>query len=299
MPNAQAMSEKHKSVLLKESIEGLNLAPGKTLVDGTLGLGGHSRYALELYPGLRVIGLDRDPENIERVASELGIEWRVANFAELDKVLAELGVKEVQGILLDLGFSSDQLENSGKGLSFLRDEPLDMRLSGGPRHGEVNFTAADILNNWDESAIELILRGFGEERYAKRIANAIANARRIKPFETTFELVSLIESVVPQGYHKIHPATRTFQALRIAVNEELPNLEKALSQGFSTLAQGGRLAVISFHSLEDRIVKNFFRDRAKAEEGRLINKKPIVASEKEVSENPRARSAKLRIIEKL
>lgn len=285
----------HKSVLLHESIEGLDLKPGKVMVDGTLGAGGHSREALSRYPGLRVIGLDRDPERLAALGQELEIETRATNFADLDKALTDLGVSGVDAILLDLGFSSDQLEDAGRGLSFMKEGPLDMRLSG------QGFTAADILNNWDESAIELIIKGFGEERYAWKIAKEIVRRREFKPFETTTELVTAINEAVPRSYlnGKINPATRTFQALRIAVNEELPSLEKGLEKGFAALKSGGRMAVISFHSLEDRIVKNFFRDRAKEEAGELITKKPIVASEEEVRTNPRSRSAKLRIIKKL
>ncbi len=285
----------HKSVLLHESIEGLDLKPGKILVDGTLGAGGHSREALSRYPGLRVIGLDRDPKKLAELGKELEIETKAVNFAEIDKALAELGVSGVDAILLDLGFSSDQLEDAERGLSFMKNGPLDMRLSG------VGFTAADILNNWDQSAIELIIKGFGEERYAWHIAKEIVARRAFKPFETTGELVAAVNQAVPRSYlnGKINPATRTFQALRIAVNEELPSLEKGLEKGFAALKSGGRMAVISFHSLEDRIVKNFFRDRAKDEEAELINKKPLVASEEEVRANPRSRSAKLRIIKKL
>lgn len=285
----------HQPVLLQESVEGLNLKPGKILLDGTLGLGGHTRFALEMYPGLRAVGIDRDATHLKALGKELGIETKVSNFAELDEALASLGVGKVDAILLDLGFSSDQLENAGRGLSFLREEPLDMRLSG------EGFTAADILNNWDVSAIELILKGFGEERYARRIAEGIGEFRRTKPFETTSELVAVIEASVPGAYRhgRINPATRTFQALRMAVNEELPNLEKGLARGFEALNPGGRFAVISFHSLEDRIVKNFFREKAQEGLGELITKKPLVASEAETAENPRSRSAKLRIIQKL
>lgn len=283
---AQASPAKHKSVLLHESLEGLKLDEGKLFIDATFGGGGHTREALRRFPGLRTIGLDRDPDVAK---ANPGFDIRTLNFAEIDA----LDVRP-DAILMDLGFSSDQLENSGKGLSFLKEEPLDMRLSGS------GFTAADILNSWESSAIELILRGFGEERYAARIAKEVAKRRLTHPFRTTTDLVQAIEAVVPGSYRhgRIHPATRTFQALRIAVNEELPSLEKALAKGFEMLREGGRLAVISFHSLEDRIVKNFFREKARAGEAVLVTKKPIVPAEAEVLENPRSRSAKLRIIEK-
>lgn len=277
----------HKPVLLQESIKGLDLAPGKLLVDGTFGGGGHSREARkEFGEKLAIVGLDRDPEVAKR---HLDFDVRTANFARV----GELGL-EPDAILLDLGFSSDQLE-SVPGLSFMKEGPLDMRLSG------EGFTAADVVNSWDESALEIILKGFGEEKFSRRIAHAIAERRKTKPYETTSELVDTILSVVPasQLHARIHPATRTFQAIRIAVNEELTNLERALEKGFEALKPGGRFAVISFHSLEDRIVKNFFRAKAAEGEGKLITKKPIVPTEEEIAENPRARSAKLRIIEKL
>ncbi len=289
---AKASPAKHKSVLLQESIEGLNLTSGKLLVDGTFGGGGHSREVREkLGEGVQIIGLDRDPAVAEAMAGKPDdIDVRTLNFADIDKLEVE-----PDAILLDLGFSSDQLESSGRGLSFLRNEPLDMRLSG------EGFTAAQVLNSWDESAIELVLKGFGEERYARRIAHEIALRRRVRFFETTEDLVEAVNAAVPPAYRhgKIHPATRTFQALRITVNEELPNLEKGLEKGFKILEKNGRFAVISFHSLEDRIVKNFFRDKVAAGEGKAITKKPIVPSEEEVRENPRSRSAKLRIIEKI
>lgn len=177
----------------------------------------------------------------------------------------------------------------------MKDEPLDMRMS------QSGLTAAEIVNSWDESAISLILHGFGEEKFSARIAKEIVRRREMKPFETTFELVEAINASVPVFYKRsrIHPATRTFQALRIAVNEELNALEEGLEKSWQALASGGRLAVITFHSLEDRIVKNFFRDRVKAGEGSLVHKKPIVATEEEILENPRSRSAKLRAIRKI
>jgi 16S rRNA (cytosine1402-N4)-methyltransferase len=283
----------HKAVLLKEAIEGLELKPGETFLDGTLGGGGHSGEALRSAPGLRVIGLDQDPEAVARATAKLGIETKVSNFRNLDQALSELGIEKVDAILLDIGLSSDQLESSGRGFSFQKDEPLDMRMSSS------GISAADILNSWDEPAIELILRGFGEERYSKRIAAEIAKRREAKPFERTAELVEVVAASKPKSFRdKIHPATKTFQALRIAVNEELTALEEGITKGFEALNPGGRLAVITFHSLEDRIVKNFFRGLAEAGRGTLMNKKPIVASESETSENPRSRSAKLRIIKK-
>ena len=283
---AKATTAKHKAVLLKESIDGLDLKNGETFVDGTYGAGGHTREVLRRFPGVRTISLDQDPN----VGADI-----TGNFREIDKLLGET---RPDAILLDIGLSSDQIDpptdGLGRGFSFLRDEPLDMRMS------QKGTSATDILNSWDESAIELILRGFGEEKYSRRIAHEIVRRRELKPFETTSELVETISASIPQGYKRsrIHPATRTFQALRIAVNEELTALEEGLEKAFFQLKTGGRLAVITFHSLEDRIVKNFFREKVKEESGELMNKKPIIPSEAEVRENPRSRSAKLRIIKK-
>ena len=272
---AKALPAKHKPVLLHESIDALNLGPDEVFVDATYGGGGHSQEVRRRFPTVEVIAIDQDPK--------VGVIR--ANFRDLDKVVT----RKVDAILFDLGISSDQLENSGRGFSFLRDEPLDMRMSG------EGITAADILNSWSEAALELILRGFGEEKNSKRIAHKIVERREVKPFQTTFDLVE----IVGKKKGKMHPATKTFQALRIAVNEELTNLEIGLEKGFGALKPGGRLAVISFHSLEDRIVKNFFRNKTKEQVANLINKKPIVPRAEEVELNPRSRSAKLRVIKKL
>ena len=265
----------HKSVLLHESIEALDLKPGKIFVDATYGGGGHSKEVGRLFPAVEVIAIDQDPE----------VDAIRANFRDLDKVVA----RKVDAILFDLGISTDQLEQSGRGFTFLKDEPLDMRISG------EGITASDILNSWDESALELVLRGFGEESNSRRIAREIVEGRKVKPFATTFDLVK----VVGKRRGKIHPATKTFQALRIAVNEELANLETGLEKGFQVLGPNGRFAVISFHSLEDRIVKNFFRKKIKEKLARQITKKPIVPNIEEIKRNPRSRSAKLRVIEKI
>ena len=265
----------HKSVLLHESIEALDLKPGKIFVDATYGGGGHSKEVRRLFPAVEVIAIDQDPE----------VDAIRANFRDLDKVVT----RKVDAILFDLGISTDQLEQSGRGFTFLKDEPLDMRISG------EGITASDILNSWDESALELVLRGFGEESNSRRIAREIVEGRKVKPFATTFDLVK----VVGKRRGKIHPATKTFQALRIAVNEELANLETGLEKGFQVLGPNGRFAVISFHSLEDRIVKNFFRKKIKEKLARQITKKPIVPNIEEIKRNPHSRSAKLRVIEKI
>lgn len=272
-PVRQSQS-KHTPVLLQEAIDGLDLKPSDVFVDATFGGGGHTAEVIRRYgESLKIITIDQDPEAKADITG---------NFRNIDKLVG--GVRP-DAILMDLGFSSDQL--TGKGMSFMMDEPLDMRLSG------VGFTAAQILNSWDEPAIELILRGFGEEKYSRRIANEIVERRKTKPFEKTADLVEAVLKVKPKSWRdKIHPATKTFQALRIAVNEELSALEEGLGKAYEILKPGGRLAVISFHSLEDRIVKKF----AKEVMGKA--RKPIVPSEEEIINNPRARSAKLRIIQK-
>ncbi|MDP2642195.1 MAG: 16S rRNA (cytosine(1402)-N(4))-methyltransferase RsmH [bacterium] len=290
----------HTPVLLHESIEALDLKPGKIFLDATYGAGGHSQEVIRRYGDkVKVISIDQDPE---AGASITG------NFRDLDKLLRE---EHPDAILFDLGISSNQLEESGRGFSFLKGEPLDMRMSGPPldKLGASRLTAADILNSWDEHAIELILRGFGEERFSKKIARKIVERREMKPFKTTFDLVGVVVEVKPRSWRdKIHPATKTFQALRIATNEELTALEEGLTKGFELLKPGGRFAVISFHSLEDRIVKNFFRDKVKEKTAKQITsprlgsggaRKPVTAGQEEVKANPRSRSAKLRVIEKL
>lgn len=290
----------HKSVLLKESIDGLDIHEGDIYLDGTLGSGGHAKYALEKTKGnLTVIGLDKDVEALDRSKKNLAgskVIFKQASYGDLDKVLDELGIGKVNRIMLDLGLSSDQFETSGRGFTFKNDEPLLMTFSKKP--DEDDLTAKYILNNWDESSMADIIFGYGEERYARRIAKGIVSYRKRKTIETTGELIEIINQSVPSMYKRgrIHPATRTFQALRIAVNDELNTLRQGLARGFDRLARGGRMAVISFHSLEDRIVKHFYIE--KKAEAKIITKKPIEASEEEVQNNPRSRSAKLRIIEK-
>ncbi len=265
----------HKPVLLHESIDALDLKSGEIFVDATYGGGGHSREVRRRFPTVEVIAFDQDPE----------VDATTANFRDFDKVVT----KKVDAVLFDLGISRDQLENSNRGFSFLQDQPLDMRMS------KEGIRAADILNSWDEHAIELVLRGFGEEKSSRKIAREIVERRKVKPFRTTFDLVE----VVGKRRGKIHPATKTFQALRIAVNEELTALEAGLKKAFKALGSNGRFAVISFHSLEDRIVKNFFRDRIKDKSARPITRKPITPSQEEIGANPRSRSAKLRVVEKI
>jgi len=309
------MKSVHQSVLLHEVVGLLvtgELVTSKPVtsnqqpvwfLDGTLGGAGHSRAIAEALGGrLNLIGLDLDPEALKRdeevlkpLVSKLILENE--SFRNLDKVLAKNGLDKVDLILLDLGYSSDQLENSGRGFSFQKDEPLLMTLGDPKKHP---FTAKDILNKWDEGVIADVIFGYGEERYARRIARAVTNYRVKKPLETTHELVEIIRSAVPAVYRrgKIHPATKTFQALRIAVNDELNALKEGLAKGYESLNVSGRIAVIAFHSLEDRIVKDFFRQKARDEGVILVTKKPVTASEEEIEINPRSRSAKLRVIEK-
>ncbi|MES3031100.1 MAG: 16S rRNA (cytosine(1402)-N(4))-methyltransferase RsmH [Patescibacteria group bacterium] len=294
----------HTTVLLHESIDGLLVHPGDIYLDGTLGSGGHALCALEKTRGsITVIGLDRDAEALKRSEERLkgfkNVVLKEASYAELDTVLDELNIRKVQCIMLDLGLSSDQFETSGRGFTFKNDEPLLMTFKKDLVEGDL--TAKVIVNTWEEGNLADVIYGYGEERYARRIARGIAQYREKKEIETTQELVEIISSSVPIFYRRgrLHPATRTFQALRIAVNDELNTLKKGLEKGFEKLDSKGRMAVISFHSLEDRIVKNFYKEKAEEGKGIIQTKRPLTASSKEVSENPRSRSAKLRIIEKI
>lgn len=305
----------HEPVLVEEVLQLLNMREKGVYVDGTVGGGGHSlRLATALGAGGRLFGLDRDPDAVSRASRRLHDAGREAtivtgNFAELKKHAAAWGVTSFDGILLDLGISSDQLNTPERGFSFQQSGPLDMRMD--PLSGS---TAADIVNQASEAELAHIFREFGEELQAKRIAHAIVRRREKSPITRTDELAAIVESVVPRRGDRIHPATRVFQALRIEVNQELDSLEQALVDGLSLLSPGGRMAVISFHSLEDRRVKHQFvahagRMESLQEGGRrwvgtepavqLITKKPVTASDDEISRNPRSRSAKLRVAERL
>jgi 16S rRNA (cytosine1402-N4)-methyltransferase len=292
----------HTTVLLHESVDGLNLKQGSVFVDATLNTGGHSQLVLSQLDGnVRVIGIDVDADAIARAKANIsvpGTTFFQENFRNIDKVLDQAGVAHVDGILFDLGLSSDQIENSGRGFSFKTSEPLLMTMKKNPESTDV--TAYEIVNSWAEESIADIIYGYGEDRFARRIAKAIVTARQIKPIETAEQLSEIVASAVPKfGFKKINPATKTFQAIRIAVNDELGAIKEASPKAWSRLNPGGRIAIISFHSLEDRIVKRFFKEKSVAGEGRLINKKPITPSPQEIAENPRSRSAKLRIIEKI
>ena len=298
------MNSIHKTVLLKETIEGLNLSDKSTVIDCTFGGGGHSLEICKTFPKVKIVALDQDQGAFLKAESKFkGIKCDIAfvnaNFRDVDKVLVREGTEKVNGIILDLGLSSDQLDNSGRGFSFMKDEPLLMTMKENPSPEDI--TAEDVVNTWEEKNLADIIYGYGEEKFSRRIAKAIVDERKKKEIKTTFELVKIIENAVPGGYkrQRLHFATRTFQALRIAVNDELGSLEACLKKGFEALSPEGRMSVISFHSLEDRIVKKFFREQTSLGRAKLINKKPILAGEEELKTNPRARSAKLRILEKI
>lgn len=306
----------HVSVLLEESLEGLNIKPDGVYVDGTLGGAGHSsRIAARLTTG-RLIGIDRD-EIALAAAGERLAPWKDrvtlvhSNFCEIDSVLKELNIPGVDGILLDLGVSSPQLDDGERGFSYMADAPLDMRMNR-----RDSLTASQVVNTWPQEELKRILFDYGEERYAPRIAAAICRRREEKPIETTLELVDVIRAAMPPAAlrEKQHPAKRSFQAIRIAVNDELGAVEKVMGDAIDCLNPGGRLAVITFHSLEDRIVKNAMAAAAKGctcppnfpvcvcgkkPKVTLVSRKPITSSEEELEANPRARSAKLRVCEKI
>jgi 16S rRNA (cytosine1402-N4)-methyltransferase len=289
----------HIPVLLEETIDALNVQPGGRYIDCTIGPGGHAAAILEhSSPGGQLLGIDADPKAIEAARARLeayksSILLVNQNFASLQAICTKHGFFPVHGILFDLGLSSLQLEQNNRGFSFQHDALLDMRLSPSQ-----DITAAIIINTSPESQLAHLIRAFGEERYSQQIARQIVRQR---PITTTFQLAQTIEQAIGGRRGRIHPATRTFQALRIAVNQELEHLKSALKQAIDLLGFGGRLVVISYHSLEDRIVKNFMRQEASGEEAclRLVSKKVITPSRAEVQSNPRSRSAKLRAAERI
>lgn len=311
-----AESAKHISVLLNECIENLDIKPDGIYVDGTLGLGGHSEQILKRLSGGRLIGIDRDESAIRRTGERLEaykdkMTLVHGNFCDVAQILDELGVDAVDGMLFDLGVSSPQLDEAQRGFSYMNDAPLDMRMDNTSA-----LTAWSVVNDWDEAELTRILRDFGEERYARRIASRIAERRAQKPIESTLELVDIIRSAMPAAAlrEKQHPAKRSFQAIRIAVNDELAAVEQVMKDAIPRLTCGGRLCIITFHSLEDRIVKSGMQAAAKGcicppefpvcvcgkkPQVRIISRKPIISGDVELSENPRARSAKLRVCEKL
>lgn len=291
----------HKTVLLKETIDGLNLKPKSIVIDGTFGGGGHSLEMCKRHPDIKIIAFDQDKNVFANETKFKGCDITFVNdnFRNIDKVLSRAGVGEVDGIVFDLGLSSDQLESSGRGFSFMKDEPLLMTMKENPEPEDI--TAQDVVNTWGEGSLADIIYGYGEEKQARRIAKAIVESRKKQEIKTTFDLVKIIEEAIPAKFRKgrIHFATKTFQAIRIAVNDELGSLAEGLDKGFESLKIGGRMSVISFHSLEDRVVKKFFKEKAMEEKAILINKKVVLANDDEIKNNPRSRSAKLRILEKI
>lgn len=311
------MSEFHHiSVLLQECLDGLDIKPDGIYVDGTLGGAGHSsRIAARLTTG-RLIGIDRDPVALKAAGERLKpygdrVTLVHSNFSEMAQVLQELEIPGVDGILLDLGVSSPQLDDGQRGFSYMLDAPLDMRMNSGD-----SLSAETVVNTWSQEELKRILYTYGEERYAPQIAAAICRRREEKPIRTTLELVDIIRGAMPPAAlrEKQHPAKRSFQAIRIAVNDELGAVERIMEDAVDLLNPGGRLAIITFHSLEDRIVKTGMNEAAKGctcppsfpicvcgkkPKVKIISRKPITASEKELEDNPRSRSAKLRVCEKL
>ena len=306
------MEFSHVSVLLKETVDGAFTDPKGVYADLTTGGGGHSLELAKRLDGGRLICFDQDKEALEAAGERLKglpVTFVRSNFCEMKSVLADLGIKELDGIIADLGVSSHQLDTAERGFSFHNDAPLDMRMSG------EGLSARDVVNEYDEGELAKILFDYGDEKFGNRIARGIVNARLTAPIETTGQLAEIIKSSVPAAYRREkNPCRKSFQAIRIEVNHELDVLETALTDGFDVLKVGGRMSVITFHSLEDRIVKNRFKEFCtgctcppefpvcvcgRKPMGRLVDKKPITASPEELERNPRSRSAKLRIIEKI
>ncbi len=282
----------HIPALLKEVLEYLSPRPGQNFIDCTIGFAGHAIPISEkIAPTGKVLGIELDEEVFKKLKSQDNIILVRGNYADLSRIVKENNFYPVNGILFDLGMSSWQIEEKGRGFSFRKDEPLDMRV------GDERLTAEEIVNQWPEKELARVFREYGEEGRAVRIAKAICQIRQTRPIKTTKQLVDLIIKIVPRT--RIHPATRVFQALRIIVNDELNNLKKALPQALEILEKNGKLAIISFHSLEDRIAKEFFRQGAKKANLEILTKKPVRPTDKEVNLNPRSRSAKLRVAVKL
>lgn len=310
------MDFSHKSVLLNETIEGLNVRKGKIYLDGTLGGAGHSYEILKKLDGTGLlIGIDQDQEALkaarERLSGFKNVEYFNLNYIDFEKALDELGIEKIDGVLLDIGVSSYQFDNPERGFSYRFEAPLDMRMDK-----SLEISAKDIVNTYSEDEIAEIIREYGEEKWASRISKFIVQERKNKKIDTTFELVEIIKNAIPAGARRNgpHPAKRTFQALRIEVNKELDVLNNSIDKFVHRLNPGGRIAIITFHSLEDRIVKNSFKylekdcicpptspicSCNKKREIKIITRKPITASEEELRENNRSHSAKLRIAEKL
>lgn len=289
----------HESVLLREIVRELNIKPGDWYIDGTLGDGGHSLEIIKL--GGNIFGIDVDIEALERVRKRfaaLGIDDSryvlvQGNFRDIKNLIQQTGTRfKFAGAIFDLGVSTMQLETSGRGFSFGKNGPLDMRMDQ-----SLSVRALDLVNGLNKGELYELIYKFGEEKFARRIADAIISTRQVKPFSETEELALLIKKVV-RGKTKIHPATKVFQALRIVVNDELNALKDALPETLERIEKNGRIAVISFHSLEDRIVKTIFREWENDGFGQVLTKKPIIPTDNEILDNPRSRSAKLRVFEK-
>ncbi len=298
------MEYQHFPVMAQKVIEYLDPKPGEVFVDATLGMGGHSREILaRIMPGGTLVGIDRDNESLDKARQNLGelapsCRLLHGNYADIDILLKGLSLHRIDGIVMDLGVSSVQLQDADRGFSFQSDGPLDMRMD---RAG--NVSAYDLVNTLPEDEFSRILRDFGEERWHNRIARLVAERRREKPISTTSELAEIVFRAIPvrfrRSHYRIHPATRTFQALRIAVNKELESLQPSLEKMFQILSTGGRLCVISFHSLEDRIVKHSFRKAAGEGRIEILTRKPATPRESELQQNPASRSAKLRAAKRL
>ncbi len=294
----------HTPVMIQEVLEYLNLKPGKVIVDATLGMGGHSsRIAERLADTGILVGIDRDQESLAAARELLGekagkIKFAYGNFSDLDVLLRSLNIESIDGIVFDLGVSSFQLSDAGRGFSFQSDGPLDMRMDKNSY-----ICAYDLVNNLNEEEISHLLKAFGQERWHNRIARILVQERLRHPITTTGELSRIVLSAIPSRFkrfhYRIHPATRTFQAVRIAVNRELESLETAINKAIGLLNPGGRICVISFHSLEDRVVKFTFRKFASEGAIKIITAKPLTPKESEVKDNPRSRSAKFRVAEKI
>ncbi|PIT96920.1 16S rRNA (cytosine(1402)-N(4))-methyltransferase [Candidatus Campbellbacteria bacterium CG10_big_fil_rev_8_21_14_0_10_35_52] len=294
----------HIPVLLKEVINFLNLKEGDIVVDATINGAGHSKEICgQIGEKGTLIGIDLDQKSLDEADKELKhskckVILQKNNFRNLDKVLEKVSIKKANAILFDLGFSSNQIDKSGRGFSFQKDEPLLMTFKENP--AEEDLTAREIVNNWEENNIADIIYAYGEEKFSRQIAKKIVEIRKEKWIETTMDLVKIIEKATPNWYKhkKIHFATKTFQALRITVNDEIGALKEGLNKSLNVLEKDGRLAVISFHSIEDRIIKQFFRNKKEENIGTIITKKIIVPNRDEILKNPRSRSAKLRIFQK-
>jgi len=307
--------EKHKSVLLQETISSLNLKDNDIIVDATLGYGGHSSYILDRIKKGHLFAFDQDSEAIRHSTSRLsmiGTNFTIikSNFSNMREKLLELGVEKVDGVLFDLGVSSPQLDDKERGFSYHQDAKLDMRMDQSQ-----SFSAYDVVNTYTKDELSRIFKKYGEDKFANNIAKKIVEYRENKPIETTLELVDIVKTAVPMKFRlDKHPARQIFQAIRIEVNHELDVIEPALEQALSLLKVGGRVAVITFHSLEDRLVKNYFKEKCMIDEKlkgmpnvpdeylpdfSLVTNKPILPSNLEIEENPRARSAKLRVIQRI